>query len=127
MMQSDVDLHKRIDYLISMYCGLFFKKRNARYVPSHENEAEAAEFHQLLLGLVAQDRINEAEDYLFEHLDETNREHFEIVLDFFSTINRYDSYHLSECGFTRGEIEEGLWDAAELFGLELPTGPMDGI
>ena len=121
-MTPDQLLAKRIDYLISMYCALFFKKRDARYVPSHESEKDSAIFHQILLGLIAEDNINEAEDRLFDELDENNREHFEIVLDFYSTINRYDSYHLSECGFTRGEIEEGLWEAAELFGLELPGG-----
>ena len=74
--------------------------------------------------LLLEKRAGDAEDLLFACLDPDDRESLLLALDFYSRLNAMGDAELAECGFSREEIEEGLRDVVDQFGLSavLPQG-----
>lgn len=67
--------------------------------------------------------INEAEEELFEGLDETNREDLKLAIMFYSYLNEKDDEFLAAHQFSRQEIKDGLMDVLHRYGV---TG-MEGL
>ena len=67
--------------------------------------------------------INEAEEELFEGLDETNREDLKHAIMFYSYLNEKDDEFLAAHQFSRQEIKDGLMDVLHRYGV---TG-MEGL
>lgn len=67
--------------------------------------------------------INEAEEELFEGLDETNREDLKLAIMFYSYLNEKDDEFLAANQFSRQEIKDGLMDVLDRYGV---TG-LDGL
>ena len=64
--------------------------------------------YQLSL-LLGEGRINEAEDLLFEHLEEhLNSEYIGVALDFYGTLAEMSEYELGLRDFSRQEVLDGL-------------------
>lgn len=61
--------------------------------------------------------INEAEEELFEGLDETNREDLKLAIMFYSYLNEKDDEFLAAHQFSRQEIKEGLMDVLHRYGV----------
>jgi hypothetical protein len=72
-----------------------------------------------LLALINGAKINEAENLLFEKIDSGNKRYLELAIDFYARLNDLDDKTLENSGFTRKEIEEGLRDVADTFGVSI--------
>ena len=70
-----------------------------------------------LLGLISQDKVNEAEDLLFFEMDISDIRYIWIAVAFYQKITQFSDSHLKRCLFSRQEIEQGLSDVAALYGL----------
>lgn len=70
-----------------------------------------------LLELVDAGYINEAENQLYSMLDGDDRSALETALLFYGYLNEIDDSFLTEHGYTRKEISEGLLHATNLYGL----------
>ena len=57
-----------------------------------------------LLSMIADGRINEAENRLYEFLDEDNMDHLELALRFYDKLNELDDETLERAGFSRDEM-----------------------
>ena len=68
--------------------------------------------------LVAEGKICEAEDLLYERLDIDDLNHLEMAVDFYQTVNRLDDTELERCNFSRDEIDDGLKTIMNMFGLQ---------
>lgn len=85
-----------------------------------ESEAAPTEADQLYLKLdmlIAQKRIGEAEDCLFDSIEAGNRKHLELAMDFYQKLNRLSDEALEEANFPRQEILDGMNFIIEKFGL----------
>ncbi|RHP33982.1 DUF6483 family protein [Lachnotalea sp. AF33-28] len=71
-----------------------------------------------LLSMIADGRINEAENRLYEFLDEDNTDHLELALRFYDKLNELDDEALERAGFSRDEVKEGLMRTARIYGCE---------
>lgn len=76
-------------------------------------------FYQELCGLLSQGRINEAENRLYEELDPSDIRYLRIAIDFYLQLNERDDAYLEAHDFTRTEIEEGLEQIAQQYGVVL--------
>ena len=67
--------------------------------------------------------INGAENLLFALMDPAEPQGLLAALDFYNRLRRIPEEHLLESGFPLAEVEQGLLDAAALYGLDL-GGPI---
>lgn len=67
--------------------------------------------------LVADRKIGEAEDALYDEIDQDNPKHLELALDFYQKLNRLSDEELEASNFPRQEILDGVNTVIELFGL----------
>jgi len=106
-----------VDFLI--VAVLHKEKNGIQFVFEQKNETEIDSLHEKLLQLIREHRINEAEDLLFDHLNTEDRRYLELAVDFYSRLNALDNETLRANDFSREEIEEGLKDIAQKFGIPL--------
>ena len=64
-----------------------------------------------------ENKINEAEDLLFDSLDLDNKKYLEVAIDFYSRLTKLDDATLELNDFTKEEIAEGLADASNKYGI----------
>lgn len=67
--------------------------------------------------------VNGAENLLFALMDPAEPQGLLAALDFYNRLRRIPEAHLLESGFSLAEVEQGLLDAAALYGLDL-GGPI---
>lgn len=63
--------------------------------------------------------INGAENLLFALMDPAEPQGLLAALDFYNRLRRIPEERLLESGFSLAEVEQGLLDAAALYGLDL--------
>ena len=117
MIQQDY-LMRQIEIVARTLAKLIFNKETTEYIVTDI-------FHSCLLGLIAERRIDEAENLLFEKIEEEieenpgGKKYLEIALDFYSRINDLETRVLDGCGFEREEIDEGIRAVADLYGINI--------
>lgn len=112
------------DYIIRMIKNLvgflaksFLNKDVISYeLQDKEKYTITDHLHKTLLSLISQGRINEAENLLYQELD-NNKKYMELALDFYERLNNFDDEFLEKNDFSRAEIEEGLKEVAKRFGI----------
>ncbi len=113
-------LMNQIESLAMFIAKVFFKKDTTDYyVPVPDALTEADQLHYQLLELIAENRINDAEDLLFERLDSGDIRYLEVAVDFYARLNDLPDDLLNTADFTRDEIDEGLKSVAEKYGVNL--------
>ena len=115
----------RNDYIIRQIDSLVMvlaKMLMGKTVPIYERQDEVNpiagdQLHDELMGLIDSNRINEAEDLLFEYLETGFEGTLSLALDFYYRLNMLTDDQLTLAGFSRGEIDSGLRDAVNILGL----------
>ena len=75
------------------------------------------ELYKELIDLVDNKKINEAENYLYEKLEENNKTDFVIGMAFYKDLNEKDDSFLEECNYSREEVLEGIADLSKMYGF----------
>lgn len=92
-----------------------------------EQQEETVEFECLsenyfayrLRRLVGEGKINQAENELFEAMEEEPKmEYLSAAFEFYRTLAELDPVYLKQCGFSEEEIAEGLQDVKRIYGIE---------
>ncbi|MCL2426850.1 MAG: DUF6483 family protein [Oscillospiraceae bacterium] len=116
------------DYLIrqielmteSIGCLVFNKEASEKNeIHSEISQAESDLLHVLLCDLIAKERVNEAENLLFDSLDPDNQNHLVIAIDFYRRLNDMTDEELDNADFSREEVENGLAEVKSIFDLEV--------
>lgn len=82
----------------------------------YRNEA-ANDLFKRLMDLLAEGKINEAENLLFEVVkNDLNGDngYFQVALDFYLKLNGYTDAYLALCNFSKTEIDEGWSEITKL-------------
>lgn len=82
------------------------------------NTDNSTEKYNRLVFLVDEGKINEAENQLFDFLDENTLDDLKISLLFYDYLNRKTDEFLQDNNFSREEIKEGLLDISKKFGYD---------
>lgn len=85
-------------------------------VDENNNSSNDNELYIYLKSLVDDKKINEAENYLFERLEENNKKDFFAGMSFYKYLNEKDDEFLDECNYSRDEIVEGMADISRMYG-----------
>ena len=113
-------LMRQILTAVEMMARIIFRKTQPRYeIMDVENMTAADQLHEKLLGLLGQMRLNDAENLLFEKLDTDDQAFLLVAIDFYARVNELEDGELAVYDFSREEIESGLQDVKELFGVVL--------
>lgn len=105
---------------------LVFQKDSTEYQPSGAPEAggdvlsDADNLHISLNVLLKEGKLCEAEDLLFDALEDGAKETLEVAVDFYYRLNERSNKELEDGGFSREEIADGLNDVMERYGVVLP-------
>ena len=111
---------RQIEDMVRFLATTLFQKEPAG--PLIFNEYGEFSSEQFLLyqleKLVLQKQINQAENLLFQQLEETpTKEYFAVALQFYQLLQQMTDSALEECNFSRQEIMEGLRDIEKLCNL----------
>lgn len=106
--------------LVKFIARTFLHKDDVEYLLSDEDNLSQSDLlHKQLIALIKQGRINEAENMLFEELDTDNTKYLELAIDFYNRLNEMEDEFLENNNFSRQEIEEGLKEVINRFGITI--------
>jgi hypothetical protein len=83
----------------------------------YRNEA-ANDLHKRLENLLADGKVNEAEDLLFEAVqndEHVDHDYLRVALDFYLKLDDYTDDYLTVCNFSRAEAMDGWVEITKLF------------
>ena len=111
---------RQIEMMIQFIAKVIFRRDTMEYsIPDLLNKTFYDLLHEQLLALIHEGKIDEAENLLFDRLEEGNLSCFHVAVDFYLRLNKLPDDELDSLGFSREEIDAGLKDAAKIYGAEL--------
>lgn len=108
-----------IKQMVAALISVILGKENKMYELPLEDQYESSEgLLRKLLTMVNDGKINEAENLLYENLEQDNKKEIENAILFYSYLNELDNDFLEKCDYSRDEIEMGLKEIAKRTGME---------
>ncbi|MDY6064922.1 MAG: DUF6483 family protein [Finegoldia sp.] len=118
MIESKDWLLSQINVLVKFLAGIFANKKISEDMEEDSiYKQDSFNFERLLESLIAEGRINEAEDLLFDRLENLNYIDANLAVRFYEKLNLLPDEKLEEADYSREEILQGLRDLSKLFGL----------
>ena len=123
MIESNDWLLKQINVVSEFLQKLFTDMETSRKLNENEQyQKDSFEFERLLENLIEEDRINDAENILFEKLETNNLMYATIATRFYDKLKGLSDEKLQKSNCSRDEILQGLNDMCDMFGLEIFKG-----
>ena len=123
MIQSNDWLLKQINVVSEFLQKLFTDMETSRKLNENEQyQKDSFEFERLLENVDVEDRINDAENILFEKLETNNLMYATIATRFYDKLKGLSDEKLQKSNYSREEILQGLNDMCDMFGLEIFKG-----
>ena len=123
MIESNDWLLKQINVVSEFLQKLFTDMETNRKLNENEQyQKDSFEFERLLENLIEEDRINYAENILFEKLETNNLMYATIATRFYDKLKGLSDEKLQKSNYSRDEILQGLNDMCDMFGLEIFKG-----
>ena len=97
---------------------VFGESYNEYQVEDYDNLTEEDKLFIGITALLNENKISEAEEYLFEKVDVENMKQFRVVLDFYQKLNNFRDEELEENNFSRERVFNGLKNISERFGIQ---------
>ena len=123
MIESNDWLLKQINVVSEFLQKLFTDMETNRKLNENEQyQKDSFEFERLLENLIEEDKINDAENILFEKLETNNLMYATIATRFYDKLKGLSDEKLQKSNYSRDEILQGLKDMCDMFGLEIFKG-----
>lgn len=123
MIESNDWLLKQINMVSEFLQKLFTDMETNRKLNENEQyQKDSFEFERLLENLIEEDKINDAENILFEKLETNNLMYATIATRFYDKLKGLSDEKLQKSSYSRDEILQGLNDMCDMFGLEIFKG-----
>ena len=124
--QSKDWLMRQIEIMGRTLAKMLFNKDSTDYVIiDYLLHRDSDLIYGELLKLIGAGKLNEAENLLFEKINEEieanpdKNDYLEVAIDFYSRLNNMSDKALEECDFDRSEIEDGLREVSEIYNVYL--------
>lgn len=113
---------RQVDMLVRFLAKTVLKKDTPEYeIGEQENFTDGELLHRQLVGLIAQGKLCEAEDLLYDRMDPENTGYLAVALDFYNRLNRLSDDELEAADFSREEVNDGVREIMKRFSIpELP-------
>ena len=119
-------LMRQIEIIGRTLAKLIFNKETTEYViTDHRKFSETDMIYNELQKLIDEGKLNEAENLLFDKIYEEieenpeSRLYLEVAIDFYSRLNEMESRVLESYDFEREEVDEGIREVAEIYGINV--------
>lgn len=100
---------RQINMLVQFVARTVFHKNTVEYeIEDEQNLTNTDLLYNRIKALLTENKICEAENILFDNLDDKNPGYLALALDFYQTINKLSDQELEEHNFSRQEINDGL-------------------
>ena len=111
---------RQIELITKFIAESVFKKESPEYDIIKKADLSATEdLHNKLVRMIEEDKINEAENLLFDMMDTDNKEYLEVALDFYSRLTKLEDIKLEKNDFTNEVIAQGVLDISSKFGMDV--------
>jgi len=111
---------RQIKGIADAIAALIFRKTEVAYeIQDEANHTETDILFLRLNEMLGEGNINGAEDLLFEEIKPNDTSYLLLAVDFYQRLNNKSDDELEYCGFSRGEIEDGLAEIMRLSGIGL--------
>lgn len=115
MYQSDY-IMREIENLSRFVRALFQKESTFDIVDEHGRISESGMLYHDLKSLVSENRINDAEDLLFEKFEQNpDEQYLEVAIQFYTNLQNLSDETLEKAAFPRKEIGQGLETIKRMF------------
>ncbi|OLS03080.1 DUF6483 family protein [Tissierella creatinophila] len=112
-------LIRQIKNTIRIIMWILFKRKSVEYeIVDEYNYKKTDLLHKEILKLLSELKINKAENLLFETIDSGDLNFLRLSLDFYNRLNGLSDEELKKGNFAREEIEMGLNDILEIYGVK---------
>lgn len=114
-------LMRQISMMIDLIAKIVFKKDKFSEINLLEESKTSEVYHlyERLIRLTNELRINEAEDILFESIRPSDLTYLKLAMDFYDRLNKLNEEELAKGDFSREEIDLGLKDVLNLYGMDI--------
>ena len=100
---------RMIKEAVEVLMRVALNKKGPMYEPDAENKyGESDGLYDRLLRMADEGQINEAENLLYDAIEEKSADHLEIGLAFYYHINEFQDEFLQANRYSRDEIRDGL-------------------
>lgn len=111
---------RQIRSMVQVIAKMVFGKESVKYELNDETNSERTNLlYRELLDLLKDLKINEAENLLFENIEYNDIKYLNIAIDFYNRLNELNDDQLKRGNFTRNEINMGINDALNIFGINI--------
>ncbi|HIR28800.1 MAG TPA: hypothetical protein IAB84_12600 [Candidatus Choladousia intestinigallinarum] len=114
-------IHEMIRALLKLVLHIDWREEEKDGTVQTVADSDLNQRYQKLKNLVEEKKINEAENLLYEYLDELDQDEnraFGLALLFYDLLTGLSDEYLEESGYTREEVTEGVTAAASRYGYE---------
>ncbi len=109
---------REIESLIHVITDVFLGEETIEYLPTGKQEdKEVDHLYFEMQKLLKEEKINEAENELFDKISISHRGYLKIAIHFYQQINQLSDEALAKQNFSREEIEQGIKEVMNLFGI----------
>lgn len=113
-------LLKQIKAIAKLISQILFKRESYEYeLPKDGNYSTLDNLYVELNKLLDLNKINQAEDLLFENVDAKNPIVLIIALNFYARLAEKSEKELKSANFSRVEIEQGFLDVLKLYNIKV--------
>ena len=88
-------------------------------LPENIVNSTSDELYNSLDRLICEKKINEAENLLFDKIEVQNPKHLAIAINFYGKLNKLPDETLENADYSREEINQGLNDILDKFGIKI--------
>ena len=119
MAVQDDHMIRNIEDVGRLIAKLLLHEKMPSYTLPNDNAdfSEADKLFQKVMDLAKNGEINEAENTLYEGMQEDDVDYLELALTFYLYLNDMDSDFLDDHGYSREEVLEGMKDLASDWGV----------
>lgn len=114
-------IHEMIRALLKLVLHIDWREEEKDGTVQTVADSDLNQRYQKLKNLVEEKKINEAENLLYEYLDELDQDENRasgLALLFYDLLTGLSDEYLEESGYTREEVTEGVTAAASRYGYE---------
>lgn len=81
-------------------------------------DSETAGSFETLCAMADRGEINEAENILYEELEEGNLEYLKMAVLFYEHLNKMNNEYLEKCDYSRQEVADGMKQIMKRYGYD---------
>lgn len=104
--------------MVQMLMKLIFDLDEDPVVDYMQQTEETEDRYQRLLNLANAGKINDAENMLYDMIDETDKADLFLGLQFYDYLNHFNSDFLSDADYSREEVREGMETLLNMYGYQ---------